>query len=138
MLTITDGVRATSGSGTYLAFDGASGGLPPSAGTIVVSNGGLLTSPLLVIGSSGAADLPIKSNGTVTISGKTIVGAIAGPATAGGMFGTNPAILHAATILSYALSNGEPAGAAIAASQDRGPHACAVTSNQSSRSRVFR
>ncbi|MGF6747979.1 hypothetical protein [Paraburkholderia sp. MM5482-R1] len=37
-----------------------------------------------------------------------------------GMFGTNPAILHAATILSYDLSNGEPAGAAIAESQDRG------------------
>ncbi|MBB5460452.1 hypothetical protein HDG33_004117 [Paraburkholderia sp. Cpub6] len=78
MLTITDGGRATSGIGTYLAFNGASGGLPPSAGTIVVSNGGLLTSPLLVIGSSGTADLQIKSNGTVTISGKTIVGAIAG------------------------------------------------------------
>ncbi|MBB5465182.1 T5SS/PEP-CTERM-associated repeat protein [Paraburkholderia sp. CI2] len=77
MLTITDGGRPTSGSGTYLAFNGASGGLPPSAGTIVVSNGGLLTSPLLVIGSSRTADLQIKSNGTVTISGKTIVGAIA-------------------------------------------------------------
>jgi outer membrane autotransporter protein len=77
-LTITDGGMATSGSGTYLAFGGASGGLPASTGTIVVSNGGLLTSPLLVVGSSGNGDLQIQANGTVTISGKTIVGAIGG------------------------------------------------------------
>jgi outer membrane autotransporter protein len=77
-LTITDGGMATSGSGTYLAFGGASGGLPASTGTIVVSNGGLLTSPLLVVGSSGNGDLQVQANGTVTISGKTIGGAIGG------------------------------------------------------------
>jgi outer membrane autotransporter protein len=77
-LTITDGGMATSGSGTYLAFSGASNGLPASRGTVVVSNGGLLTSPLLVVGTSGTADMQIQSNGTVTISGKTIVGAFEG------------------------------------------------------------
>jgi outer membrane autotransporter protein len=77
-LTITDGGMATSGSGTYLAFSGASNGLPASQGTVVVSNGGLLTSPLLVVGTSGTADMQIQSNGTVTISGKTIVGAFEG------------------------------------------------------------
>ncbi|WP_321940131.1 autotransporter outer membrane beta-barrel domain-containing protein [Paraburkholderia sp. J8-2] len=77
-LTISDGGMATSGSGTYLAFNGASGGAAPSAGTIVVSNGGLLTSPLLVVGTSGTADMQIQSNGIVTISGKTIVGAFEG------------------------------------------------------------
>ncbi|EEA04642.1 hypothetical protein BH160DRAFT_0174 [Burkholderia sp. H160] len=77
-LTITDGGMATSGRGTYLAFDGASGSVPASTGTITVSNGGLLTSPLLVIGTSGPADLHIESNGAVSISGRTIVGADAG------------------------------------------------------------
>lgn len=74
-LTITNGGAATSGSGTYLAFNAG------SVGTLSVSNGGLLTSPLLVVGQSGTADLQIQSNGTVTISGKTIVGAIAGTST---------------------------------------------------------
>ncbi|MBB5510050.1 outer membrane autotransporter protein [Paraburkholderia sp. JPY681] len=77
-LTITDGGMATSGSGTYLTFNGASGSVPASTGTITVSNGGLLTSPLLVVGTRGPADLNIQSNGTVTISGPTIVGAVAG------------------------------------------------------------
>jgi outer membrane autotransporter protein len=77
-LTITDGGMATSGSGTYLAFSGASNGLPASNGTVVVSNGGSLTSPLLVVGTSGKADMQIQSNGTVTISGTTIVGAFEG------------------------------------------------------------
>jgi T5SS/PEP-CTERM-associated repeat protein len=71
-LTITDGGMATSGSGTYLAFNSG------SSGTISVSNGGTLTSPLLVVGSSGTGDLHVQSNGTVTISGPTIVGANAG------------------------------------------------------------
>ncbi len=77
-LTITDGGMATSGSGTYLTFNGASGSVPASTGTITVSNGGLLTSPLLVVGTRGPADLDIQSNGAVTISGRTIVGAVAG------------------------------------------------------------
>ncbi len=71
-LTITDGGMATSGSGTYLAFN------PGSTGTISVSNGGLLTSPLLVVGSSGTGNLQVQSNGIVTISGNAIVGAVAG------------------------------------------------------------
>jgi T5SS/PEP-CTERM-associated repeat protein len=75
VLTITDGGMATSGSGTYLAFN------PGANGTISVSNGGTLTSPLLVVGSSGTGDLQVLSNGTVTISGKAIVGAVAGTST---------------------------------------------------------
>ncbi len=71
-LTITAGGLATSGSGTYLALNSGSGG------TISVSNGGSLTSPLLVVGSAGTGDLQVQSNGTVTISGTTIVGSNAG------------------------------------------------------------
>ncbi|WP_266149232.1 autotransporter outer membrane beta-barrel domain-containing protein [Dyella halodurans] len=69
VLTITNGGTATSGSGTYLAFN------PGSGGTIAVSNGGSLTSPLLVVGFSGAGDLQVQQHGAVTISGRTIIGA---------------------------------------------------------------
>ena len=77
VLTITDGGMATSARGTYLAFNAAFGASPASTGTVVVSNGGLLTSPFLVVGTRGPGTLQIQSNGTVTISGKTIVGSIA-------------------------------------------------------------
>ncbi|WP_227749310.1 autotransporter family protein [Paraburkholderia atlantica] len=78
VLTITDGGMATSARGTYLAFNAAFETSPASTGSVVVSNGGLLTSPFLVVGTRGPGDLQIQSNGTVTIGGKTIVGSIAG------------------------------------------------------------
>lgn len=78
VLTITDGGLVTSARGTYLAFNAAFDSSPASSGTIVVSNNGLLTSPFLVVGTRGPGDLQVQSNGTVTISGKTIAGAIQG------------------------------------------------------------
>ncbi|WP_233862443.1 autotransporter family protein [Paraburkholderia adhaesiva] len=77
MLTITDGGTATSdtvrsGNAIYLAFGAG------TRGTVIVSNGGMLTAPLLVVGISGTGDMQIQSNGTATISGMAIVGAFAG------------------------------------------------------------